>query len=149
MAYSMYLRMSQLLTSTLKKKKRLQPYIRQSTATKIKEVRWYIFAYISWWRRLHLHLRRDHSCGFPSQGEGKKITMPPHRGILHHPTKFFPSLAHNAHCGIGKMRWRIQAGDTLHGHHLYPRDHRTLCPIARGSKLQHGHNNNHHLPTEG
>ena len=148
MAYSMYLRMSQLLTSTLKKKA-LTTIHQAKHSNKNQGSSLIYFCFISWWCRLHLHLRYDHSCGFPSQGEGKKITMPPHRGILHHPTKFFPSLAHNAHCGIGKMRWRIQAGDTLHRHHLYPRDHRTLCPIARGSKLQHGHNNNHHLPTEG
>ena len=103
---------------------------------------------LSWWRRSHLHLPGDHSCGSPSHCDGKKITMPPHLGTLDHPTKFSPSLGHISHCGTGKLRWRNQADGTLHGHHWYPSNHRTLCPIARGSKLQHGHNNNH-LPTEG
>lgn len=117
--------------------------MRRSTATKIKEF------LLSWWRKRHLHLRCDYSSRLPSHCEGKKITMPPHRGSLHHPTKFFPSLGHNAHCGTGKLRWRSQAGDTLHGHHWYPINRRTLCPIPRCSKLQHGHNGNHLLPTEG
>ena len=104
---------------------------------------------LNWWSRSHLHLHRDHSCGSPSHGECKKITMPPPHGTLDHPTKFSRSLGRSAHRGTGKLRWRIQAGDKLHGRHWYPRDHHTLCPMSHCGKLQHGHSNNHHRPDEG